>query len=58
MFDTSEWLTIIGIIVAIILGLIPLLKKSEKSNNINISQTSAPFSKGKQKQNVKVNIDD
>ena len=58
-FSTSEWLAIIGIAIAIIFGIAGILKKDSSSkNNINVSQNSAPLSKGKQKQNVRINIDE
>lgn len=55
----SDWIGILGIIVAIVLGLMQMLKKDSKSKNkINISQKSGDSSKGDQKQSVKVNIND
>ena len=57
--NTSDWLTIIGILIAIIFGFLSYFKKgASPKNKINISQNSAPFSKGKQKQNVNINTDD
>lgn len=52
-FTVSEWTGIISLIVAIVFGLLQLTKKSGNSE-IKITQSSGDFSKGKQKQSVKV----
>ncbi|MGK0379118.1 MAG: F0F1-type ATP synthase assembly protein I [Patiriisocius sp.] len=53
-FSTGEWIAIIGILVALILGFIQIVKKSNaKSAALNITQTSSSFSKSKQHINVK-----
>lgn len=58
-FSTSEWLAIIGILVAVIFGVLAILKKEASSkNNIKINQKSAPLSKSKQRQNVRINLDE
>jgi F0F1-type ATP synthase assembly protein I len=53
-FSTGEWIAIIGILVALILGLIQIVKKSNtKSSALHINQKSGSFSKSKQHINVK-----
>lgn len=56
---TSDWIAIIGIILATIIGLMAWAKKeSGKSNQINVEQKSGAFSKGNQRQNVNINTED
>lgn len=58
-FSTSDWLMIISIIVAVVFGLFTILKKEKgKANKMSVEQKSGPFSKGNQKQNVNINIED
>lgn len=58
-FSISDWIAIIGIIVASIIGIVTLLKKTDaKQYKISAKQNSGPFSKGKQKQNIKVTTAD
>jgi|TARA_Y100001970_G_scaffold86789_1_gene109466 LPXTG-motif cell wall-anchored protein len=52
--ETSDWIAIIGILLATILGIIALFKKGAKSTNLNVSQNSGHLSKSKQKQKVTV----
>ena len=49
-FETSEWIAIIGILIASVFAILQLVKKT---HNTNISQKSGPFSKGKQNINIK-----
>ena len=52
--DTPEWIALIGIILATVIGVIGLVKKGSKTTTINANQSSGMFSKTKQKQTVKV----
>ena len=55
----SDWIVIIGIILATVIGLTTLLKRSDgKNNEIKVKQSGGAFSKAKQKQNVNINISD
>lgn len=60
-FSLDNWLTItaicvtvVGIIIAVIIGIIQILKK-DKTNPVNISQKMGPFSKGSQTANYSNN---
>lgn len=55
--STGEWIAIVGIGIATIIGLIQILR-NKGSNTFNINQKSGMFSKGKQKISVKVNKND
>lgn len=56
---TSDWVAIIGIILATVIGLMAWAKKeSGKSNQIHVEQKSGTLSKGNQKQNVNINTAD
>lgn len=57
--STSDWIAIIGIILATVIGLITWLKRDDgKSNEIQVKQSSGAFSKAKQKQNININLSD
>lgn len=57
--STSDWIAVIGVILATVIGLITLLKKGDgKSNHIKVKQSADAFSKAKQNQNVNINISD
>lgn len=57
--STSDWIAIIGIILATAIGLITWLKRGDgKSNEIQVKQSSGALSKAKQKQNININISD
>lgn len=51
MLTTGNWLAIISIIVAIVIGL--FLKSKNKETNKSINQNSGAFSKGNQTINIK-----
>jgi len=57
-FDTSDWIAIVGIVLATILALIMIFKKTEKKIEINATQKSGWFSKGKQEQNINIKESD
>ncbi|MGL1958320.1 MAG: hypothetical protein OCD00_13490 [Colwellia sp.] len=58
-FSTGEWIAIISIVVALIIGLVQIVKKNNaKSAVLNINQTSGLFSKSKQNINVKFDQSD
>lgn len=58
--STSDWIAIIGVALATIIGIVTLLKNSDgKSNQIQVKQSAGAFSKTKQKQSVNINtLDD
>ncbi len=57
--STGEWIAIVGILVAALVGLIQILRSNaSKSGKINVSQTTGAFSKGKQKVKLKVEQND
>ncbi|MDE3273082.1 hypothetical protein [Pseudoalteromonas sp. G4] len=57
--STGEWIAIVGIVVAVLIGLIQILRNNaSKSGKFNINQSSGAFSKGKQKIDVKVEQND
>ncbi len=57
--STGEWIAIIGIVVAILIGLIQIIRSNAlKSIKISINQSSGTFSKGKQNVNLKVEKND
>lgn len=57
--STSEWITIVGIVITFAIGTIQLFRKSNaKSGSININQSSGTLSKGSQKMDLKVNQND
>lgn len=57
--STGEWIAIIGVVVAILFGLIQVLKtNATKSGRLNVNQTSGSFSKGNQKIDIKVEQND
>ncbi|PKF62806.1 hypothetical protein CW745_05130 [Psychromonas sp. psych-6C06] len=57
--STGEWIAIIGIVVAILIGLIQIFRiNASKSAKFNINQTSGTFSKGDQKIDLKVDQND
>lgn len=57
--STSEWLTIVGIVVAVFIGLFQLIKSNKsKTQKLNITQSSGTFSKGTQNINLKVDSND
>ena len=56
---TGEWIAIIGIVVAVLIGLIQILRSNaSKSGKINLNQSSGAFSKGKQNVTLKVEQND
>lgn len=55
--DMGNWLALIAIIVALVIGIIQIIK-SKSGNNVNINQTSGCFSKTKQKINWKDSKDE
>ena len=57
-FDTSDWIAIVGIVLATALALIMIFKKNEKKIETNITQKSGWFSKGKQEQNIDIKESD
>ena len=57
--DTSNWITVIGIVLASIFALLGLLKiQNSKKYKIDATQKSGPFSKSKQKQTISINNTD
>lgn len=55
---TSDWIGIIGIVVALIIGVIQILKNSDQKNNaININQKAGALSKSKQKISIETDKD-
>ena len=57
--STGEWIAIISIVVALVIGLIQIFRKSNsKTGSININQSSGALSKGNQKMDLKVNQND
>jgi len=57
--STGEWIAIVGITVAVIIGLIQILKNNaSKSGKINPHQSQGAFSKGKQSIEIKVEQND
>ena len=57
--STGEWIAIIGIVVALLIGLIQILRSNaSKSAKLNVNQTSGAFSKGDQKIDLKVEQND
>jgi len=60
-FTNSDWIAIIGVGVAIIFGILQFFNKTPKStkkNKFNISQKSGNFSKGDQKQSVRIDVNE
>ena len=56
-FATSDWITIIGIVLASIFAILMLLRKAKK-NKLEITQKSGHFSKGDQKQKINIHNSD
>ncbi len=57
--STGEWIAIISIVVALVIGMIQIFRKSNsKTGSININQSSGALSKGNQKMDLKVNQND
>jgi hypothetical protein len=53
VLSTGNWLTIIGITVAIVFGLVQIIKtKNKKNNQIEIKQKMGSFSSGSQSVNI------
>ena len=56
---SSEWIAIIGIILAFLIGVIQIMRNSAtKSGKLNVNQASGAFSKGDQKIDLKVEQND
>lgn len=57
--STGEWIAAIGVVVAIVVGLIQIFKvNAAKSGRFNVNQSLGPFSKGTQKIDIKVEQND
>jgi len=57
--STGEWIAIIGIVFAVLIGLFQIIRSNaSKSGKININQSSGAFSKGKQSVDLKVEQND
>ncbi|MDN3433017.1 hypothetical protein QMA03_01100 [Pseudoalteromonas sp. APC 3356] len=55
----EEWIAIVGVVLAALIGLIQILRsKATKSGRFNVNQSSGAFSKGDQKIDVKVEQND
>jgi len=55
----GEWIAIVGIALAVLIGVIQILRSNAaKSAKVNINQSSGAFSKGDQKIDLKVGQND
>lgn len=58
-FSNGEWIAIVSVVVALVIGIIQILKKNNaKSGSVNVNQSSGSFSKSDQKVSIKFKQND